>query len=133
MLGTITQVLPAESPDYAVCVTHHQLATAIAIDVADQHDLGVGGDVLLEDWALLLPAEGLVVPRSIRGLSGRKVTQVKPALGTHGHHQVLSFITHISNPDAREHSLAGAGEPRPAVIVLIHGQLSTGVSHHQFI
>ena len=31
VLGAIAQVLPAESPDHAVCVTHHQLATAIAI------------------------------------------------------------------------------------------------------
>ena len=58
-------------------------------DVADQHDLGVGRDVLLEDWTLLLPHKGLVVPRSIQGFGRRQVTQVKPALGTHSHHQVL--------------------------------------------
>ena len=58
-------------------------------DVADQHDLGVGRDVLLEDWALLLPTKGLVVPGTIQGLGRRQVTQVKPALGTHCHHQVL--------------------------------------------
>lgn len=89
-------------------------------DVADQHDLGVRRDVLLEDWALLLSTKGLVVPGTIQGLGRRQVTQVKPALGTHSHHQVLSFITYVSNPNTSEHSLAGAGEPRPAIIILIH-------------
>lgn len=32
-----------------------------------------------------------------------------------------------------DHSLAGTGEPRPAVIILIHQQLPAGVSHHEFI
>lgn len=58
-------------------------------DVADQHDLGIGRDVLLEDWMLVLSHEGLVVPRSIQGLSRRQVIQVKPSLSTHRHHQVL--------------------------------------------
>ena len=63
--------------------------TAMPTDVADQHDLGVRRDVLLEDWALLLSTKGLVVPGTIQGLGRRQVTQVKPALGTHSHHQVL--------------------------------------------
>lgn len=95
-------LLPLDSYSLAAC------KTAMPTDVADQHDLGVGGDVLLEDWALLLPAEGLVVPRSIQGLSGRKVTQVKPALGTHGHHQVLGE-TEVEEGAGRQSTGVGDG------------------------
>lgn len=58
-------------------------------DVADQHDLCVGRDVLLEDRTLLLSCQALVVPRSIQGLRRCQVKQVKPAFSSHCHHQVL--------------------------------------------
>lgn len=63
---------------------------ATRTDVADQHDLGVGGDVLLEDWTLLfLSRECLTVPRSLQGLGRGQVEEVKPAFGAHRHHKVL--------------------------------------------
>lgn len=44
-----------------ICSITHRLLfpqlpakTAMPTDVADQHDLGIGRDVLLEDWTLLL-------------------------------------------------------------------------------
>lgn len=58
-------------------------------DVADQHDLGVGRNVLLEDWMLFLSRYGLMVSGSIHGLGRRQVTKVEPAFSTHCHHQVL--------------------------------------------
>lgn len=41
-------------------------------DVADQHDLGVGWNVLLEDRTLFL-SKSLMVPRSIQSLGGCQV------------------------------------------------------------
>lgn len=57
-------------------------------DVADQHDLCVGRDVLLEDRSLLLD-KCLMVPRSIQSLGGCQVKQVKPAFCADCYHQVL--------------------------------------------
>lgn len=81
-------------------------------DVADQHDLGVGRDVLLEDWALLLPTKGLVVPGTIQGLGRRQVTQVKPALGTHCHHQVLGEMRQGRGLVVRARE-SGVGQGKP--------------------
>ena len=82
-------------------------------DVADQHDLGVGRDVLLEDWALLLPTKGLVVPGTIQGLGRRQVTQVKPALCTHSHHQVLGETRQRRGLVVRAWE-SGVGREKPA-------------------
>ena len=81
-------------------------------DVADQHDLGVGRDVLLEDWALLLPTKGLVVPGTIQGLGRRQVTQVKPALGTHCNHQVLGEMRQGRGLVVRARE-SGVGQGKP--------------------
>jgi hypothetical protein len=57
-------------------------------DVADQHDLCVGRDVLLEDRSLLL-SKCLMVPRGIQSLGGCQVKQVQPAFCADCYHQVL--------------------------------------------
>ena len=69
-------------------------------DVADEEDLGVGGDVLCEAGFLVVEAQGLVLADGVgfpRG-GGGHVEQVEPALGTDRDHKVLPGKVEITSP-----------------------------------